>query len=37
METRRHMDITIGNNMSLIRKGCDYKQREICEVLGINA
>ena len=37
METRRQMDITIGNNMSLIRKSRDYKQREICEVIGINA
>lgn len=37
MENRKQMDIIIGNNMAAIRKSCEYKQREICQVLGMNA
>ena len=37
MENRKQMDIIIGNNMAAIRKSREYKQREICQVLGMNA
>ena len=37
MENRKQMDIIIGNNMAAIRKNREYKQREICQVLGMNA
>ena len=37
MEKRKQMDIIIGNNMAAIRKSREYKQREICQVLGMNA
>ena len=37
MENRKQMDIIIGNNIAAIRKSREYKQREICQVLGMNA
>ena len=36
MEKRKPMDITIGSNMSKLRKQFNLTQREICSVVGIN-
>lgn len=37
MEKRKQMDITIGSNMSKLRKQFNLTQREICSVVGVNA
>lgn len=37
MEKRKPMDITIGSNMSKLRKQFNLTQREICSVVGVNA
>ena len=37
MEKRRPMDITIGTNMSNLRKQFNLTQKEICSVVGVNA
>ena len=37
MEKRKPMDITIGSNMSKLRKQFNLTQREICFVVGVNA
>ena len=37
MEKRKPMDITIGSNMSKLRKKFNLTQREICSVVGVNA
>lgn len=37
MEKRKPMDITIGSNMSKLRKQLNLTQREICSVVGVNA
>ncbi len=37
MEKRNPMDITIGSNMSKLRKQFNLTQREICSVVGVNA
>ncbi len=37
MEKRKPMDITIGFNMSKLRKQFNLTQREICSVVGVNA
>ena len=37
MEKRKPMDITIGSNMSKLRKQFNLNQREICSVSGVNA
>lgn len=36
MEKRKTMDITIGNNMSSLRKRFQLTQKEICSVVGVN-
>ena len=37
MEKRKQMNITIGSNMSKLRKQFNLTQREICSVVGVNA
>ena len=37
MEKRKPMDVTIGSNMSKLRKQFNLTQREICAVVGVNA
>lgn len=37
MEKRRTMDITVGNNMSNLRKKFQLTQKEICSVVGVNS
>ena len=37
MEKRKPIDITIGSNMSKLRKQFNLTQREICSVVGVNA
>ena len=37
MEKRKPMDITIGSNMSKLRKQFNLTQREICSVVGVNS
>ena len=37
MEKRKPMDITIGSNISKLRKQFNLTQREICSVVGVNA
>lgn len=37
MEKRKTMDITIGSNISKLRKQFNLTQREICSVVGVNA
>lgn len=37
MEKRKRMDITIGSNISKLRKQFNLTQREICSVVGVNA
>ena len=37
MEKRKPIDITIGSNMSKLRKQFNLAQREICSVVGVNA
>ena len=37
MEKRKPMDITIGSNMSKLRKQFNLTQRKICSVVGVNA
>lgn len=37
MEKRKPMDITIGSNMSKLRKQFNLTQREICSVVRVNA
>lgn len=37
MEKRKIMDITIGSNISKLRKQFNLTQREICSVVGVNA
>lgn len=37
MEKRKSMDITIGSNLSKLRKQFNLTQREICSVVGVNA
>ena len=37
MEKRKPMDITIGSNLSKLRKQFNLTQREICSVVGVNA
>lgn len=37
MEKRKRMDITIGSNISKLRKHFNLTQREICSVVGVNA
>lgn len=37
MEKRKPIDITIGSNMSKLRKKFNLTQRKICSVLGVNA
>ena len=36
MEKRKPMDVTIGTNMSKLRKQFNLTQREICSVVGVN-
>ena len=36
MEMRKPMDVTIGTNMSKLRKQFNLTQREICSVVGVN-
>ena len=36
MENRKPMDVTIGTNMSELRKQFNLTQREICSVVGVN-
>lgn len=36
MEKRKQMDVTIGTNMSKLRKQFNLTQREICLVVGVN-
>ena len=36
MEKRKSMDVTIGTNMSKLRKKFNLTQREICSVVGVN-
>ena len=36
MEKRKPMDVTIGKNMSKLRKQFNLTQREICSVVGVN-
>ncbi|HJJ07862.1 MAG TPA: helix-turn-helix domain-containing protein [Bacilli bacterium] len=36
MEKRKLMDITIGSNMSKLRKQFNLTQREICSLVGVN-
>lgn len=36
MENRKPIDVTIGTNMSKLRKQFNLTQREICSVVGIN-
>ena len=36
MEKRKPIDVTIGSNMSKLRKQFDLTQREICIVVGVN-
>ena len=36
MEKRKPMDVTIGTNMSKLRKKFNLTQREICSVVGVN-
>ena len=36
MEKRKTMDITIGTNMSKLRKQFNLTQKEICSVVGVN-
>ncbi|MFA5407639.1 MAG: helix-turn-helix transcriptional regulator [Bacilli bacterium] len=36
MERRKAMDITIGNNMSSLRKRFQLTQKEICSIVGVS-
>ena len=36
METRKLLDVTIGNNMAELRKKSNFTQAEVCSVVGVN-